>query len=590
MKTKHSLLGMVFIQLVCLFYLTNELIVLNGHDYGLALTRLLDNHYSYLLSGFRILDYTASFCAGVFTFANPNSPALSLTQASTFLFGPQLGIQITFILASALGGVGVYWTVKQAADSIPAALISANIFMFSGFLTTRFAVGHLNFYTIALAPLIAALLLRSNHCLLHKNYLSFVFYASISALLTAHAIYGGVSGLALPFIFSIALIFLLGGGMKNNGFRVSMGWFAYLTLSLALSAPKIEASLSLFKAIGNRSMYSLPGFDFVGLLQYLMSALFWIPNTKATNDNLVLSQWWQGWHELYIGLTPIVLISLIAWFVYRRKSFEAFRPSNFGLLGTISIIAILLLPLIMNFHNEQLTALLKKIPILRDSSNMLRWSCLYVPAFSILAGYSLKNVKAFTPIGFACTVFITITVIGFQQMVITKNLVAKETFDPSKLLAGWATKPSDIPKISNLGILTKKQPDGSVRAIHAPQYDYVFLDGASNVTCYEPIFGYRLENFPVTSVSSGSIYQARGGRLNIVNPACYVYPEENNCKPGDLFKTGQKSELKHLINRQPMPAKISLARRISEWIALFTLAFIGLSTLVFIRNGRRRRF
>ena len=245
---------------------------------------------------------------------------------------------------------------------------------------------------------------------------------------------------------------------------------------------------------------------------------------------------------------------------------------------------------IMNSHNEQLTALLKKIPILRDSSNMLRWSCLYVPAFSILAGYSLKNVKAFTPIGFACTVFITITVIGFQQMVITKNLVAKETFDPSTLLAGWATKPSDIPKISNLGILIKKQPDGSVRAIHAPQYDYVFLDGASNVTCYEPVFGYRLENFPVTSVSRGSIYQARGGRLNIVNPACYVYPEENNCKPGDLFKTGQKSVLKQLINRQPMPAKISLARRISEWIAMFTLVFIFLSALVFIRNGRRRRF
>ena len=27
------------------------------------------------------------------------------------------------------------------------------------------------------------------------------------------------------------------------------------------------------------------------------------------------------------------------------------------------------------------------------------------------------------------------------------------------------------------------------------------------------------------------------GRLNLFNPSCFLFPEENNCLPGDTFKT-----------------------------------------------------
>jgi hypothetical protein len=62
------------------------------------------------------------------------------------------------------------------------------------------------------------------------------------------------------------------------------------------------------------------------------------------------------------------------------------------------------------------------------------------------------------------------------------------------------------------------------------------------------------------------------------NPACYVYPAENSCAPGDHFKTGQMADMRRLVAYESPNLEISAARRILNLIALVTLSLTLLLT------------
>lgn len=54
---------------------------------------------------------------------------------------------------------------------------------------------------------------------------------------------------------------------------------------------------------------------------------------------------------------------------------------------------------------------------------------------------------------------------------------------------------------------------------------------------------------PALDVSEGSV--------NFKNPACYVFPEENRCRPGDNFSTSKRARLEALLQRRPFEFAIS---------------------------------
>ena len=150
---------LVIVCLVALALLARLLVTLGGHDYAYFLPRLLDNHLYYQANGLGIKEYTASFCAGIFEFANPQSLALSLPQLLASLFGPVAGIQLTYIAASAAAGAGLYGCARGAGLTQMSALIAALLMTFNGFLLTRMMVGHLTFFNLGFGPVIAMFML-----------------------------------------------------------------------------------------------------------------------------------------------------------------------------------------------------------------------------------------------------------------------------------------------------------------------------------------------------------------------------------------------------------------------------------------------
>ena len=83
LSQRLTIIILSLISLMGLFVLSHRLIKLTGHDYAYFLPKLLDNHLFYSANGFSWKEYTASFCVGIFEFANP----LKAETASEYLSG-----------------------------------------------------------------------------------------------------------------------------------------------------------------------------------------------------------------------------------------------------------------------------------------------------------------------------------------------------------------------------------------------------------------------------------------------------------------------------------------------------------------------
>jgi hypothetical protein len=84
----------------------------------------------------------------------------------------------------------------------------------------------------------------------------------------------------------------------------------------------------------------------------------------------------------------------------------------------------------------------------------------------------------------------------------------------------------------------------------------VLVQGGSQLLCYEPLFGYALEKFPIRTLHPGSILAVHEGYLNLKNPACYVYPLENACEPGEHFFVDQQEVAKAFSAYKPLPFRL----------------------------------
>ncbi len=94
------------------------------------------------------------------------------------------------------------------------------------------------------------------------------------------------------------------------------------------------------------------------------------------------------------------------------------------------------------------------------------------------------------------------------------------------------------------------------------------------MNCYEPIFGYFGEQFPVKQLRPGPVRVPVGNRFNLKNPACYLFPRENNCQPGDHFLISQKADAENFINYKPIKFDMPVLQYIANWISLLVVLLL----------------
>ena len=81
----------------------------------------------------------------------------------------------------------------------------------------------------------------------------------------------------------------------------------------------------------------------------------------------------------------------------------------------------------------------------------------------------------------------------------------------------------------------------------------------------------------VVVITSGFVGQV------IFNPSCFLFPKENECSPGDVFKSDEYENLIKFLNYKKIDFKQNKIQFISNYVSLFSIlfSFIILTYIVF---------
>ena len=557
-----------------------------GNDYGLSLSGLVDGFIWHAKNGlWEVPWFTPSFCGGQPLFADPQSGYYSVPQWLTFLTNPLSASYLTLLLFATVGFFGIYLLARRFFELSPSwAILAASLYLFNGFLAHRMIEGHTGYHGLTLAPWLAVLLL-----LPAANRMATLGLGMIAGCIATYWLQSGLTTLMLPASLSVSVILLL--------YRLRQPWprdlviraLTAVTVSLLLCASKLVASLSFYSQF-ERTQYLLPGFDNpIALLFANLLALFFPSKTAALVGEqwLVNAQWSLLPHEWAFGFTVVPILALTrARALARGAKSESELPDpsttkadRAGLLTTtailIGIAVILLIPIAIQFYTPTLNAWYKSMPLIGATVAPMRWLIIYLPfipiATALLAQRSLngRQDRATHLVAGLMMVLIGLTLAEFRLY------FDAPTYRPDKVLAGYqqlATGGTKNHRLQSIGMMTDPITG---ETISDGRRNDIVVDGISQMGCYNPSFGYRLEKLPPGGMIIGDVLLERDGFLNIRNPSCYVYPIENGCQPGDRFRIDQRADAEAFVSYKPFFFSKSSAQLAADWSTGLSLIFIS---------------
>lgn len=566
-----------------------------GHDYEYNLPLLLDGYYWFLNNGlWPVPWFTPSFCGGMPLLANPATFYVSAAQLFTFFTDPLVGVRLTLLLFAALGFWGFYFLLAQVFKTSKwTALLGGTIFLFNGLFAYRFVVGHLEFHSFMLTPLIAFFLLKDEaEAPLGRWQAGRDIVCA--ALLISYAFMSGMTQLIVPSLIAVLVIALL--ARLEFGEQVSMGRFVgRLTMAgigaLGLSAAKLVAALS-FLSNFPRDSYLLPGVDGLGKLLLMIVQVLSVGGGQLDiQGTLVNVQWMLERHEFEFGLSvvPFALILAGVGLNLRQWQWRGLAARYCSARQWPFLLACLLLlsiPLALNYYSPAWNSFLKTVPFIKSLSNFFRWFIIYIPFVVVLAALAVEKTSLLQrhclPLALA-----GVTLVVAQNLLTDQAFYHAQFYDPANIVtAYYHTKDNGRPPvIANqvVNINAAGQLDLSVGRNDA------LVNGGSPLLCYEPMFGFQLEYLPFKTIQPGPVLADLDGLLNLKNPACYLYPDQNQCAPGDHFTVEQRAEAERFTSFQPFAYQASGLQKAADWLNLLCLLALPALALGYGRAWLRAR-
>jgi hypothetical protein len=559
-----SLLGILAIGLVFIF---KTALLFTGPKLGSDYCEFVPELGAFLFwiqnNGFFVAPHFLPFqCGGSFEFANPQGQFYTFATFIAQYVPFNLVFPLTTILPGIFGGVGAFLLAKLCLKfSRYASLLVGFLFLCNHFFLIRMAVGHLGFNSFPLWPWIAFFcLIEFPQVSRWAQYTLFIQSACFIALANAYMIYSGchiciaISAIGIPVIlFSARKDFKAIVGPLA---RFGLGGF----LGLCMSSYKLFASLSLMKIL-RRDYYPIPGFsDLLTTTKFFFYSLFFDTQSNV-NIDLENIKWGQDYHERIYGVSavPLILLLIMLGFLLRRSKWKFSWRGGKKLWRPLLIFVLLFIPIAFNTYSPEWHAVLKSIPVIGRSSALLRWGIIYILPLSLLSGAVFNTYLEKTK--WRRLLFLLLTLwIGISYWQFDTQPVFEHGYNPDVVTDKFmGSERSEIVPITQLGY-------GSSRY----QGEAAFLEGTSQMQCYNPIFGYARESLRIDNLRLGSVKTVLGGDYNFHNPACYVFPEANHCSPGDNFKVNQEENLDRLTHYSAMNYEEPQLSEVLFWVSLLT--------------------
>jgi hypothetical protein len=539
-------------------------------DFSLWLPDLLAGYFWYLHNGFLQLPwFSPAQCGGIPFHADPQVAFLSVPQFLTFIMPPLPAVRVTVLVFAAAGFWGAWQLARRSfALGVPAALLVAGLFMLNGFFAVRMVVGHLTYAPFMLLPALAALALPAPGAASPRAATE-VLRAGMIGLIFALAVQAGMVHALPPLCLSLLAILLI------HALRFTWRWAPLCRLAaggalgLALCAGKLAAGLALLAQFP-RTLYPLPGIPGIATLLGTVLRCLFLPVDDQMGHLIANVTIWQEQHEFEYGVSPAPALLMLGWVAWRITKGKQFFFEKKNQKTFVCLLGVLALPIVLNFYQPAWNGFLKSLPFFGSSSTNLRWlSALILPAIlgGALALQDTPPLRRHQTLLAACGLAIAIgtAALGDHTKYGPRGM---GFYNPAELDAAWhaAHASGTGPSIAAIGALL----DADSHPVMLPERQNAFTHGFSELFCYEPLFGYRLESFPMGGLRGGDVMDARGGRLNIKNPACYVFPAANACKPGDEFADTDAERAAAFIDYRPFAFERPLYARLANWLSLLS--------------------
>ncbi len=545
-----------------------------GTDYSIYFPSLLAGYYWFVQNGpFAIPWFSPAECGGFPYFADPNAAYFSAPQFLTFVWGPLAAARIVLILFALLGFLGCYLMMRRSFRvSAAAALMAAALFMFNGYFVYRMLAGHLTFHAFMLTPWVAFVLLPPGDE--RPSGRAIVLRIGGAGAAVGYMYQAGMIHGILPALLALAMLLLIHAILF--GWRAFPWWAAAGAglLAAALSAGKFAAGLALAHQFP-RTQYVLPGVpDPLVLAGLALRTLFLSPPDDAASL-LVNRLFAMQRHEWEYGVSPVAGLLIAAGIavaiagLVRRRALPRWSWPKAAALAALVVLAFV--PLLLNWYSPGWNGFLKSLPFFGNSNQLVRWFSAYIPIAVVLAGLALDRLPAPPEWRPVLTTLGLVVLLGWNIFA-DRSYYAAQLYVPAAIEGGYeqAASTGTVPPIHAIGAVL----DTAGRLQMTVDRNDLLVKGVSELACYQPILGYGLEAFPLKSLHSGQAMRPAGGMFNVKNPACYLFPAENRCEPGDQFPEGARDDAVHFLAYEPFPFAMPAWQAAANWLSL--TAFVGL--------------
>ena len=544
-----------------------------GSDYTYFLPRLLYGYVWAVENGlFSIPWYSPAWCGGLPYFADPQVMYFSLPQLLLFAVNPQQAVWLTVVSFTAIGSVATYFLLRSPFGLGPwLSLIGAALFAFNDFYLSRMLIGHFTYHVFPLIPLIALLVVAETG---RQRWLR-MLTVLLAGFSIAYLVHGGGANFVVPAILSVAGLLCIYCIVNPGSFtRLLVNYFAAGFVGLLLSFSKIVSSYSFVRWFP-REHLPLGVFDGWSDAIFSIFTMFfmgpWVVLQDLSTGSIV-----QG-HELRFGVSIVPF--LLFWFGLAALPALSRKISFPRMIFSVGLVAILFLPVGLSVESESIDQALKQLPYFREMSFAVRWLALLIPIVIVvpllLVHTVIKNIESDVVRSRSVVV---IALICIALLVISHLYTERfhdSPYDPSAINASYHEVRSggSLPAITEI---VAAAPQATIFV----GVDDAFLAGGSSQICYQPLFGYKLERYPIGSLATGDIFVTHANKLNLKNPACYVYPAENNCEVGDHFTVEQREEASLFAANHAYPFEQSPLQVVANKVSILVFALCIVLVLV----------
>lgn len=559
-----------------------------GHDFEYFLPSFIFGKIWFQNNFLNVPWFSPSFCCGTPFYPDPQTAFYSIQQIFYIYFNPLLATKLLFAYFSFLGFFGMFFLLrKNFKISFFTSLLGATLFIFNGFFVFRSIIGHIAYINFSLIPIYCFFLIEgfTNRNLFIKN-----IYLGLSSLVLSSFFYSGagpIMPLIIVCIFSILLFF----SFKIKKFKIIfLSLVKSFIIGILISISKISASLFFlnnFKRKLEPTYFESP----IEYLNLIFKSLFFVPDIEFFNKNILnknISNF--GIHEIEYGVTFVPFLVFLV-FLTRLKTFIKIESFNKILLLSLAII---LLPIILNTNLFNFQSFWNSIPIIGSSWVQVRWSAIYIIPLILFSVIVLENINISKYKNFFIVTLIFIAI--FQNVLRDKSFYHNQMYNPKDIVK-FSKKIDNHNLNKNYDIkgyaVIVDKDDKLVK--HNKRND-LFTLNLSSAFCYQPLFGYNLKDFPKKNIifnkkikisekkfiSIGEPHVANDkNKFNFFNPSCFLFPNENNCLPGDLFSKSQEKSLKNFLNYEKIDFKKNKIQNVLDYISLFSFLIL---IIFLIRN------